>query len=72
MMCHYSDLGSASDNHWSCHMGNLIQPISMDQIFVLISQMSFGGETSGNVANCRLFSQAGLGWVLMTLSLKKS
>ena len=27
-------------------------------IFALVSQTSFGGETSGSVAKCRLFSQA--------------
>ena len=63
----YPDLGSASD--WSCRVGNLIQPIrSTTQIWVvtrhqygisvLVSQTSFGGETSGRVAKCRLFSQA--------------
>ena len=57
---------SASD--WSCHVGNLIQPIrSTTQIWVvtcqqcgisaLISQTSFGGETSGSI-KCWLFSQA--------------
>ena len=46
-------------------MGNLIQPITSttqiwvvrcDQygISVLVSQTSFGGETSGSVAKCRL------------------
>ena len=65
----YPDLGSASD--WSCHVGNLIQPIRRTtQIWVvtrhqygisaLVSQTSFGGETSGSVAKCRLFSQAAL------------
>ena len=50
-------------------MGNLIQPIkNTTQIWVvmhyrygisvLISQMSFGRETSGSVAKCQLFSQA--------------
>jgi len=35
MMRHYPDLGSASD--WSCHMGNLIQPIkSSTQIWVVM------------------------------------
>ena len=64
---HYPDLGSASD--WSCRVGNLIQPIkSTTKIWVvtrhqyrisaLVSQTSFGGETSGCVAKCRLFSQA--------------
>ena len=63
----YPDLGSASD--WSCPMGNLIQPIrSTTQIWVmtrhqygisaLVSQTSFGRETSGSVAKCWLFSQA--------------
>ena len=67
MMCHYPDLGIASD--WLCHMGNLIEPIrSTTQIWVVtrnqygiaapVSETSFGGETSGNVAKCRLFSQA--------------
>ena len=65
--CHYPDMGSASD--WSCSVGNLIQPIrSTTQIWVLtrhqygisalVSQTSFGGETTGSVAKCRLFSQA--------------
>ena len=59
MMFHYLDLGSDSD--WSCHVGNLIQPIrSTTQIWVvtrhqygisvLISQTSFGRETSCSVA----------------------
>ena len=67
MTRHYPDLGSASD--WSCRVGNLIQPIrSTTQIWevtrhqngisALVSQTSFGGETSGNVAKCRLFSLA--------------
>ena len=58
-------MGNASD--WSCHVGNLIQPIrSTTQIWVvvhhqygisaLVSQMSFGRETSGSVTKCRLFS----------------
>ena len=67
MTRHCPDLGSASD--WSCRVGNLIQPIrGTTQIWVLtrhqcgisalVSQTSFGGETRGNVAKCRLFSQA--------------
>ena len=67
MTRHYPDLSSASD--WSCCMGNLIQPIrSTTQMWVvtrhrygisaLVSQTSFGRETSGSVAKCRLFSQA--------------
>ena len=67
MMCHYLDLGSASD--WSCNKGNLLQPIrSTSQIWevtghgygisVLIPQMSFYCETSGDEATCQLFFQA--------------
>ena len=63
----YPDMGSASD--WSCRVGNLIQAIRRTtQIWVvtrhqygisaLVSKTSFGGETSGSVAKCRLFSQA--------------
>ena len=66
MTCHCPDLGSASN--WSCRLGNLIQPIrGTTQIWVMtrhhygisapVSQTSFGGETSGSVAKCRLFSQ---------------
>ena len=58
---------SASD--WSCHVGILIQLIrSTTQIWVvthhqygisvLVSQTSFGGDTSGSIPKCRLFSQA--------------
>ena len=61
MTRHYPDLVSAS--------GNLIQPIRNTTqlwevtrhqygISALVSQTSFGGETSGSVAKCRLFSQA--------------
>ena len=67
MTRHYPDLGSAS--HWSCHVGNLIQPIrSTTRIwvvmrhqygtFALASQTAFGGETQCSVAKCRLFSLA--------------
>ena len=60
-------VSSASD--WSYRVVNLIQPIrSTTQIWVvalhqyrismLISPTSFGGETSGSVVKCRLFSQA--------------
>ena len=65
MMCHYLDLGSASD--WSCNKGNLLQP-STSQIWemtghhygisVLIPQTSFHCETSGDEAKCQLFYQA--------------
>ena len=67
MTRHYPDLGSASD--WSCRVGKLIQPIRGTTqswvvtchqygISVLTSQTLFGGETSGRVAKCQLFSQA--------------
>ena len=70
MTLHYPDLVSVSD--WSCRVGYLIQPIrSTSQIWVvprhqygisaLVSQTSFGGETSGSVARCRLFSKAKVG-----------
>ena len=78
---HCPDLRSASDR--SCRVGNL--PIrSPTQIWVvtrhqygisaLVSQTSFGGETSGSVAKCQLFSQASLETaknllVLMMISL---
>ena len=67
MTRHYPELGSAFD--WSYRGGNMIQSIrSTTQIWVvtrhqygisaLVPQTSFGGETSGCVAKCRLFSQA--------------
>ena len=63
MMLPYPDLGSASD--WLCHVGNLFQQIgSTTQIWVvtrheyeisaLVSQMSFGRETSGSVTKLML------------------
>ena len=71
MTRHNPHLGSASD--WSCRVGNLIQPIrSTAQVWVvtrhqygisaLVSQTSFGGETSGSFAKCRLFSKAKIFW----------
>ena len=76
MTRHYPDLGSASD--WSCRVGNLIQPTrGTTQIWVvtrhqygisaLVSELSFGGETSG-VAKCRLFSQV-IEWPIPQLSV---
>ena len=67
MTRHYEDLGSASD--WLNQIFRAARPIrSTTQIWVvtrhqygisaLVSQTSFGGETSGSVAKCRLFSQA--------------
>ena len=67
MTRHYPDLGSASD--WLNQISHAARPIrSTTQIWVvtrhqygipaLVSQTSFGGETSSSVAKCRLFSQA--------------
>ena len=56
MTCQYPDLGGTSD--WSCRVGNLIQPRHQYGISVLVFQTSFGGETTGSVDKCRLFSQA--------------
>ena len=67
MSRHYPDLGSASD--WLNQISHAARPIrSTTQIWVvtrhqygisaLVSQTSFGGETSGCVTKCRLFSQA--------------
>ena len=79
MTRHYPDLDSASD--WSCRVGNLIQPIrATTQIWAvtrhqygisaLVSQMSFRGETSGDVAKCGLFSQA-VTYIKIEISKKK-
>ena len=67
MTHHYPDLTSACD--WLNQISHAAWPIkSTTQIWVvmhhqcgisaLISQMSFGRETRGSVAKCRLFSQA--------------
>ena len=67
MRCHYPDLASASD--WLNQISHAARPIrSNTQIWVvtrhqygfsaLVSQTSFGEETSGSVARCRLFSPA--------------
>ena len=67
MTRHYLDLGSASD--WLNQISHLARPIrSTTRIWVvtrhqygisaLISQTLLGGETSGSVAKCQLFSQA--------------
>ena len=68
MTRHYPDLGSASD--WLNQISHAVRPIrSSNQmlwvvthhqcgISALVSQTSFGGENSGSVAKCRLFSQA--------------
>ena len=67
MTCYYPDLGSASD--WLNQISRVARPIrSSTQIWVvmahqygisaLVSQRSFGGETSGSAFKSRLFSQA--------------
>ena len=67
MTRHHPDLGSASD--WLNQISHAARPIrSTTQFWVvtrhqygisaLVSQTSFGGETSGSVVKCRLFSQA--------------
>ena len=67
MTLHSQDLGSASD--WLNQISHVARPIrSITQILIvtgdqygisaLVSQTSFGGETSCSVAKCRLFSQA--------------
>ena len=67
MARHYLDLGSASD--WLNQISHTARPIrSTTQVWIvtrhqygisaLVSQTSVGGETSGRVAKCRLFSQA--------------
>ena len=65
MTRHYLDLGSASD--WLNQISHTVQPTrSTNQIWVatchqygisaLVSQTSFGGETSGSVAKWAVFS----------------
>ena len=65
--CHYAGLSSASD--WlkqffsrgttnQKHHPDLRSDTSSDGISELVSQTSFTGETSGDVTECRLFSQA--------------
>ena len=67
MTRHCPELGGTSD--WLNQISHAAQPIRRTtQIWVvtrhhngisaLVSQTSFGGETSGSVAKCRLFSQA--------------
>ena len=67
MTRHHRDLGSASD--WLNQISYEARPtrnttqiweVTRHQygISALVSRTSFGGETSGSVAKCRLFSQA--------------
>ena len=67
MTCHYPDLGCASD--WLKHTRTSFQPIrSTTKIWVvthhqygisaLVTQTSFCEGSSGDLAKCRLFSQA--------------
>ena len=81
MIHHYTDLCSASDwlNQIS-HVARLIGSttkiwvVTLHQygISAFISQMSFGGETSGSVTKCRLFSQAIISFVFSLLLLLSS
>ena len=61
MMCHYPDMGSASD--LLCCEGNLHYPIRIttqiwlvkrhqSEVSALVPQRSFPGETSGGVMKC--------------------
>ena len=72
------DLSSASD--WLNQISHMARPIrSTSHIWVvmrcqygtaaLVSQMSFGGETSGSIAKCRLFSHASTRSAMHTLSV---
>lgn len=65
MMHQYLDLGSASG--WSCHVGNLLQPMKRAAsilvltphqygISAVVSQNSFPGETSSAIVECRPIS----------------
>ena len=65
--CHYPDVSSVFN--WSCHVGNLLQPIRSTTrmwevtrhqygVFALVLQTSFRGETNSGVVECRLFSWA--------------
>ena len=67
MTRHFPDQGSASD--WLNQISHAARPIRSPTqiwvvtrrqygIFALVSQTSFGEETSGSVAKCQLFSQA--------------
>ena len=59
MTRHYPDLGGASD--WLNQISRAAWPLMTRHqygISALVSQTSFGGETSWKVAKCRLFSQA--------------
>ena len=73
MTCHYRDLGSAPD--WLNQISHAARPIRSTTHFwvvtrhhygisALVPQTLFGGETSGGVAKCRLFSQPMLDLVL--------
>ena len=57
MMRHYPDLGSASNFPRGTTQIWVVRRHQYG-IFALVSQTSFGGETSGSVARFRLFSQA--------------
>ena len=58
MTYHYPDLGTTSDWLNQKHYPDLGSDVSSVWNFFTRSQTSFGGETSGSVAKCPLFSQA--------------
>ena len=81
MTHYYPELGSASD--WLSQISYVARPIrNTTQIWVvtrhqcgisvLISQTSFGGETSGSIAKCQLFSQATKGAIKVKLVVQVS
>ena len=76
MTRHYPDLGSASD--WLKRAGTSFQPIRRTikiwvvtrhqyGISALVTQTSFCEGSSGDLAKCRLFSQANVLFSLSTL-----
>ena len=61
MTHHYPDLGSASD--WSCHLVNLIQPITSTTQIWVVTRHQYGisaliSQTPFSITKCRLFAQA--------------
>ena len=56
MTCHHPDLGGASD--WMRQFFNQSEALPRFVIDASSAQTSFCGETSGDVVDCRLVSQA--------------
>ena len=50
--------GKFDSSNQKCHPDLGSDPSSVNGISALVSQIPFGGETSGSVAKCWLFSQA--------------